>query len=406
MPPKTKRSPDPDDAAALRQEAERQTGLLAAIVDSSDDAIVSKDLDGIITSWNRGAERLFGYLADEVIGQSIRLLIPADRQQEEDSILQRIRSGVRVDHIETVRRRKDGTLVDVSVTISPVLDESGRIVGASKVARDITERKEVDRMLREREQLLRMLADDLEATVRERTRELEQRNAEIIAQSEQLRRLSRRLQRSQDAERRRVARELHDSVGQLVALLSMNLARIRSHVTNGAESLQLLQDTERLVEEMSSEIRTVSYLLHPPLLDESGLEGALTWYSKGLSERGALEVELIVDKRFARPPAPIELTLFRIVQECLTNIHRHSGSKTAKITLSCDEDELIIDVEDYGKGIAEETLSAIKNQRAGVGITAIHERIREFGGTVLIESTPRGTKVSVRVPSTATECAD
>jgi PAS domain S-box-containing protein len=393
------------DAATLRHEAERKNGLLAAIVDSSEDAIVSKNLDGTITSWNKGAERLFGYRADETVGKSIRLVIPADRQQEEDEILHRIRHGQRVDHFETIRQRKDGALIDVSVTISPVRDESGRIVGASKVARDIGERKVVERRLRESEQQLRTLAEDLEATVRARTSELEKRNAEMLAQSEQLRRLSRRLQRSQDAERRRVARDLHDSAGQIVALLSMNLERIRGRLSNDAETLQLLQDNERLVEELSREIRTVSYLLHPPLLDESGLEGALSWYSRGLSERGALEVELVVDKRFARPSAPIELALFRVVQECLTNIHRHSGSKTAKITLSCDDNVVMIGVEDYGKGIPEETLSAIKNHRAGVGITAMHERIREFGGTLSIDSGPRGTKVSVQVPS-ANACTD
>ncbi len=390
------------DADSLRREAERHTGLLASIVDSSDDAIVSKNLDGIITSWNRAAERLFGYPAAEAVGKSIRLVIPADRHEEETQILERIRRGQRVDHFETVRQRKDGALIDVSVTISPVLDETGRIVGASKVARDIGERKLVERKLRESEQQLRTLADDLDATVRKRTRELEQRNAEMLAQSEQLRRLSRRLQRSQDNERRRVARELHDSAGQLLALLSMNIERLRALVAKDPETLQLLQDNERLVEELSREIRTVSYLLHPPLLDESGLEGALSWYSRGLSERGALDVELVVDKRFARPAAPLELALFRIVQECLTNIHRHSGSKTAKITLACDDHDVIVEVEDYGKGIPEESLSAIKNHRAGVGITAMHERIREFGGTLSIDSSARGTKVSVRVPSAET----
>ena len=401
------RDPGTDrDADVLRKEADHKNGLLAAIVDSSDDAIVSKNLDGIVTSWNRGAERLFGYSAGEAVGKSIKMLIPADRLQEEDHILERIRNGQRVDHFETVRQRKDGTLIEVSVTISPVLDETGRIVGASKVARDITRSKEVERQLRESEQLLRTLADDLEATVRTRTRELEQRNAEIVAQSEQLRRLSRRLQKSQDAERRRVARELHDSAGQFLALLSMNLERIRRSMPTDAETVELLQDTERLVEELSREIRTVSYLLHPPLLDESGLEGALSWYSRGLSERGALEVELVVDKRFSRPPAAMELALFRVVQECLTNIHRHSGSKTAKITLSCEGDDVLIHVEDYGRGIPEDTLSAIQTHRAGVGITAMHERIREFGGLLSIESTLGGTKVSVRVSVPGAACGD
>ena len=128
-----------------RLRAEEARGRLAAIVDSSDDAIVSKTLDGIVTSWNRGAERLFGYSAAEVIGQSILLIVPADRQSEEADVLRRIRGGLSVDHFETVRRRKDGTLIDISLTVSPVRDSLGRIIGASKTARDITEQKRIQR---------------------------------------------------------------------------------------------------------------------------------------------------------------------------------------------------------------------------------------------------------------------
>ena len=131
------------------------TGRLAAIVESSDDAIISKNLDGVISSWNKSAERLFGYTAEEAIGQSIMLIIPADRRKEEESILDRIRHGQRVDHFETVRRRKDGTLIELSVTISPVRDSTGRVVGASKVGRDITERRQSERALRESEERLR-----------------------------------------------------------------------------------------------------------------------------------------------------------------------------------------------------------------------------------------------------------
>lgn len=120
---------------------ERSSRYLAAIVESSDDAIVAKNLDGIITSWNRGAQRLFGYAAEEVIGESITILIPPERLSEEPGILERIRRGEMVDHFETKRRRKDGTLVDISLTVSPVRDATGRIIGASKIARDITETK-------------------------------------------------------------------------------------------------------------------------------------------------------------------------------------------------------------------------------------------------------------------------
>jgi PAS domain S-box-containing protein len=193
------------------KEAERANSLLAAIVGSSDDAIVSKRLDGVISSWNKAAERMFGYSAAEAVGQHITLIIPPDRRDEETQILQRLRRGERIEHFETIRIRKDGGLLDVSLTISPVKDASGKIIGASKVARDVTDRKRADERLRKSEEQLRTLAGELEKQVHIRTQELEQRNAEVLQQSDQLRELSNRLLQTQDDERRHVARELHDS---------------------------------------------------------------------------------------------------------------------------------------------------------------------------------------------------
>src|SRR6267154_304496 len=204
---------------AERDLAARAASLLAAIVDSSDDAIISKSLDGVITSWNKSAERLFGYGAEEAIGQHVTLIIPADRRDEETIILERLKRGERVDHFETIRVRKDGTPLDISLTISPVRDATGRVVGASKVARDVTERKRTERALQESENRLRALTDTLETQVRARTAELEQRNREVLGQSEQLRELSHRLMQIQDNERRHIARELHDSAGQILAAL-------------------------------------------------------------------------------------------------------------------------------------------------------------------------------------------
>lgn len=152
---------------------------LAAIVESSDDAIVSKNLDGIIQTWNKGAEQIFGYSAEEIVGKQIHRLLPDDRQGEENLILDRLRKGYRIDHYETVRKRKDGRLIDVSVTISPIRNSSGVVIGASKVARDVTEKKRAEDALRQSEESLRALTEQLEERVRERTKELEDANKEM-----------------------------------------------------------------------------------------------------------------------------------------------------------------------------------------------------------------------------------
>jgi len=152
-----------------RNQAQQAANRLAAIVESSDDAIVSKDVNGVVRSWNRGAELLFGYTAEDMIGQSIRRVIPLDRQSEEDEVLRRIRAGERIEHYETVRQRKDGTLFDISLTVSPIKDAHGRIVGASKIARDITDRKRTEAILREsiaaKEQFLSMVSHELRTPI-------------------------------------------------------------------------------------------------------------------------------------------------------------------------------------------------------------------------------------------------
>jgi PAS domain S-box-containing protein len=381
-----------------RKEAERTTGLLAAIVDSSDDAIVSKSLDGVISSWNKGAERMFGYTADEAIRQHITLIIPPDRRQEEAMILERLKRGERVDHFETVRVRKDGTPLDISLTISPVRDGEGRVIGASKVARDITEQKRAEQALRESKERLRSFADGLETEVRLRTRELERRNAEVLDQSEQLRDLSNRLLRSQDDERRRIARELHDSAGQILTALGMRLGNIGQGVRHDPQLAEGVQDSRELVQQLSKEIRTTSYLLHPPLLDENGLPEAIRWYVQGLEGRSDLKIELCISDTFGRLPCEVEMALFRIVQECLTNIHRHSGSKKAIIRIGRKAESVSLDIQDEGKGIPAEKLVSIQGQNAGVGIAGIRERVRHLRGTVNIQSNPSGTTISVTLP--------
>jgi len=379
--------------------ADKATGLLAAIVDSSDDAIISKNLDGVITSWNAGAERVFGYTAEEAIGQHVSLIIPVNRRDEEKVILERLRRGERIEHFETVRVRKDGTTLDISLTISPVRDASGKIVGASKIARDFTERKRIERELHESEERFRTLADALDTQMQFRTHELQRQNAEITRQSEQLRDLSGRLLRLQDEERRHIARELHDAAGQTLAALGMNLAQLEEDAKhNPAQLAKDIVDAQTLVQHLTQEIRTTSYLLHPPMLDESGLSYALRWYVQGLTERSGLDIDLTISENFERLLPEIELVIFRLVQEGLTNIHRHSGSKTAMIRVEREADKIYVEVQDHGKGMSQRQLAEVQAQGVGVGIRGMRERLRPFHGELTIESNALGTKISATLP--------
>ncbi len=738
-----------------RKLAEGTTALLAAIVDSSDDAILSKKLDGTITSWNTSAERLFGYKAEEAVGQHITLIVPWERRSEEEDILRRLAGGERVDHFETERKRKDGATVDVSLMISPIRDAAGRVIGASNVARDITERRLVERALSEQARLLdlsndaifvrdgedrvtywnkaatelygftreealgrvthellqtqfpahlgmineqlhrderwngelvhtrkdgakvtvvsrwvldrrananalriletnsditqrkrtekalreseerfraivettpecvklvsadgtllhmnkpglemvgarsadevvgknvydliapedrdrfkafnesicrgkqgslqfdivgldgkrrhmethaaplrnpddtlvhlavtadiserkqaeellrtseerfralvnassdviyrmspdwsemrdldgrgfipdtgkptkdwlnqyippddqallletirdavqkrsmfelehrvrrtdgtlgwtysravpllnvngeiqewfgaasdvtarkeaeenfRKLAQTLDAEVRARTRELEE-------QSKQVRELSWRLLTSQDEERRHIARELHDSAGQTLTVLGISLAQLLQKTgRNAPELASEAEQIQETVQQLHREIRTTSYLLHPPLLDESGLYSAISWFLQGLLERSGLEVQLDISREFGRLPREMELVIFRLVQECLTNIHRHSESETASIRIVRESNQITLDIRDQGKGMSPARLAEIQLGRSGVGIAGMRERLRQFEGTMNIESDTSGTRIFTTIP--------
>ncbi len=286
----------------------------------------------------------------------------------------------------------DGTERVVDFGLHPILDDHGNILFLHPTGVDITE-------LKRAEEKYRTLAETLDAEVRVRTSELEKRNIEVIQQSEQLRDLSGRLMQAQDEERRRIARELHDSAGQLLTALGINLARIAQRAAENASLVtKEANDSQQLVQQLSQEIRTMSYLLHPPLLDEVGLSEALGWYTEGLMERSGLEVRLDIPDDFGRLPREMELVLFRLVQECLTNIHRHSDSKSAAITLLRAGKTVSIEIRDQGKGISPEKLAKIQSQGSGVGIRGMRERIRQFEGVMNIQSDGTGTTISFVFP--------
>lgn len=241
---------------------------------------------------------------------------------------------------------------------------------------------------------LRSSQEDLEIRVQERTAELAMANQELHA-------LTARLLQLQDEERRRIARELHDSVGQALAALNMNLFSLGAHLERLAKAASLVSDSTALVNDVTKDIRTISHLLHPPLLDETGLGSALKWYIEGFTERSKINVELELPENLDRLPRDLETAIFRLVQECLTNIHRHSGSSLAKIVIARSENEIRVEVEDHGKGISpEKKTQFLTNGTSGVGIRGMRERLHQLGGTLEIssEGIGKGTTVTASLP--------
>ena len=250
---------------------------------------------------------------------------------------------------------------------------------------------------KERQEKLRTLAHTLESEAEARTRELEERNAEVTRQAETLRGLSQSLMKVQDEERRHIARELHDSAGQLLTVLGMNLAQLANR--NDPELAGQISETQNLVQQLTQEIRTTSYLLHPPLLDDIGLAACLRWYVNGLAERSNLDVSLNIPDNLKRYSPELELVIFRVVQECLTNIHRHANGEKAKIQLSVGPGSISVSVQDYGKGIPSEKLAEMRSGAHGVGIRGMRERVHHLGGVLTIRSDASGTTVEAKLPT-------
>lgn len=332
-----------------------------------------------------------------------RVIHPDDRSGFEQALVRSLETGARF-FFQSRIFRGNGTLAWVEFTAQAEYKPDRSFARLLGTALDITERKRAEEELRLSEEKLRTLADELESQVRARTGELEQRNAEIVLQSEQVRELSRRLLQAQDEERRHIARELHDSAGQIVTALAMNLASVGQRAEKSDPRIAAdLDDCRQLAQQLSQEIRTTSYLLYPPLLDESGLHQALQWYVRGLKERSSLQITLDVSEDFGRLPREMELVVYRLVQECLTNIHRHSGSRSASIRLEREGRKFSLQIEDAGKGIPAEKLNQLQSQGAGVGLRGMSERIRQFDGRMNIRSSDQGTTISFlfELPETA-----
>jgi PAS domain S-box-containing protein len=388
-----------------RVETERALAEQARLLDLSSDAIMVRDTEDRITYWNTGASETYGYTREEAIGRVSHELLQTEFPAPLETIAAQVRRDGRWNG-ELVHTCKNGTRIVAASRWVVDLDADGALRTILETNNDVTQQKKTEKALRESEERFRALADNLETKVHIRTRELEERNAEVFRQSVQLRELSRRLLQTQDDERRRIARELHDSAGQTLTILGINLARLAIDAKQNAPQLsKLASESQSLAQHLSQEIRTTSYLLHPPLLDEEGLNPALDWYLQGLKERSGMDIRLKIPSDFGRLPREMELVVFRLVQECITNVHRHSGSKSAVVRLSRGKDKVTVEVQDHGRGISPERMAELQSRNAGVGIRGMRERVRQFEGELNIETSEVGTKVCVTLPAPARAAA-
>jgi PAS domain S-box-containing protein len=373
--------------AAKRADAEREASKshtqFETFMDNSPGIAYMKDEEGRFVYMNRTMRERFHLSARE--GKTDFDFFPAEAAATYRAHdLEVLREGKPREFIEYIDE-PDGVHAWLSIRV-PVVDPDGKIVLCGK-SFDITDRVKAEQALSEAHR-------ELETRVRERT-------AQLTAANENLRDLSARLLLVRDEEHRRIARDLHDSVGQLLAALSMNFAQLNGEAHNLAPELaKAVTGSMSLLDQATREIRTISHLLHPPLLDEVGLASALRWFVEGFRERSGIQVDLEIAPQMDRLPPDVERALFRLVQECLTNIHRHSGSERASIQLHPKEGWLCLEVKDAGKGIPEEKRAALESDgQIGLGIRGMRERVRLLGGSLEIESSAQGTLVRASLPA-------
>ncbi|HEV2424233.1 MAG TPA: PAS domain S-box protein [Terriglobia bacterium] len=345
----------------LRESEERYRLLVECVKDY---AIFMLSPGGQVMSWNQGAQKIKGYSRQEILSRHFSAFYPpedvlAGKPNRELEIA--LREGRFED--EGWRVRKDGSRFWANVVITPQRDAKGDLKGFTKVTRDITERKKAEEAIRD---------------------------------------LSGRLLHAQDEVRRRMARELHDSAAQTLSALSLNLALLKTspEVADHPKAGKTLDESISLVEEATREIRTFSFLLHPPALDGACLGSALRWYADGFAQRTKIRVDCEVSPGLERLPEEVEAALFRVAQEALTNVYRHSGSQTARVRLAFDNDEITLEIRDRGKGLPPGILEDDNSgpARLGVGIRGMRERLEQLGGRLQIESGSGGTRVIAILP--------
>lgn len=325
------------------------------------DAIVVRDPNSVILYWNRGAERMYGWSAAEAQGQVTHEIFKTEFPESFDEI-HKVLFETGAWEGELAHRTKDNRRLLVESRQALQRDEHGRPSRILEVNRDITARRDAE---------------------------------------ESLRNLSARLLQLQDEERRRIARELHDTTGQSLAALAIHLSAVNERIAGkDPAASDILREALMLSQEASDQTRTLSYLLYPPTLDFSGLQSALEWFADGFTQRSKIKVDLDLALGEERAPQSLETALFRIVQESLTNMYRHSGGTLATVRGRRQGNTVSLEVSDNGRGIPPELLASLNGPggQVGVGIRGMRERARQLSGKLRIKSGDSGTTVMVVLP--------
>lgn len=331
---------------SARKETEKALRHYAALVESSDDAIIGKNLDGYVISWNRGAEKIFGYTDLEMVGKHISVLIPEDRMAEEPEILEKIRHGDAVEHYETVRRRKDGRLIDISVSISPIRDPSGAIIGAAKLARDISGRKQLER--------------------------------EILEVS--------------DREQRRIGHDLHDGLCQhLAGIELMSQVLEKKLAPKNKDGASRASEIARHVRETIGQTRALARGLSPVTLESEGLASALHEHAVNVEKMFRVRCHFDYDSQVLVPNHAMVSHLFRLAQEAISNAIKHGKASEISLHLKSDPGWIYLGVSDNGIGFSHGTAT----KSSGMGLRIMKFRASMIGGTLTIERNAAGGTVVI-----------